>query len=133
MFLLRFMEEICTIIHISMERVQIDLSDEFTIFSHYANYMVINSWIINEQTSKYMREDSIHNRRFPLYTHRIAPIPSPTCILSGLHLQDTWLGREGSRARNWDKTLPLLFFRSSFIHPSLSSHIRIPSAWGLIY
>ncbi len=43
MYLLKFTDEISIINHISMERVQLDLSDETNVFSHYANYMVISS------------------------------------------------------------------------------------------
>ncbi len=47
-------------------------------------------------------------------------------------LNGKWLGCEGSRVRNRDKTSWLLFLLSSFIHPSLPSHIRTLSALGLI-
>ncbi len=77
-----------------------------------------------------MRQDSMTSHYKPSYTHRITAILLP--ILSGLHLRDTWLGCEGSRVQNQDKTSWLLFILlSSFHHPSLPSHIRTPSTFGL--
>ncbi len=79
-----------------------------------------------------MGQDSMTSRYKPSYTQGIAAIPSP--ILSGSHLRDAWLGCEGSRVRDADKTSWfLLTLLSSFIHPSLPSHIRAPSALRLIY
>ena len=40
--LLKLIEEISAINHISIERVQINLSDETKFFCHFANYMVIS-------------------------------------------------------------------------------------------
>ncbi len=67
------------------------------------------------------------------WRHAINPhIPIPSPIPSGLHLRDAWLGCEGSRVWNADKTSWLLLtFLSSFIHPSLPSHITTPSGLGL--
>ena len=77
-----------------------------------------------------MRQDSMMSRYKPSYTHGSTVYPSP--ILSGLHLRDRWLGCEGSLVQNGDKTAWLLLtLLSSFIHPSLPSCIRRPSALGL--
>ncbi len=48
------------------------------------------------------RLDESTSRYKPSYTHGIYTILSP--IFSGLHLQYTWLGCEGSGVRNQDKT-----------------------------
>ena len=73
-----------------------------------------------------MRQDLMTLCYKPSYTHRITVIPSP--ILRGLHLRDPWLGCKGSWVWNWDKTSWLLFLLlSSFIHPSLPSHIKAQS------
>ncbi len=67
------------------------------------------------------------------WCHAINPHIPHNCCDSGAYPQ--WLasvGCEGSWVRNADKTSWLLLtVLSSFIHPSLPSHIRAPSALGL--
>ncbi len=75
---------------------------------------------------------SIMSHYKPSYTHRIAVISPP--VLSGLNLQDLWLGSEWSHVWNWDKTSWLLFLLLSFfIHPFFPSKRKAQSGLGLIH